>query len=881
MQRETPTVGNPVLVNTAADLAAGLNGLRARCGLSYEAVEQAARNLRPRPGEARYEHLGKSTVGEIVSGQRLPSESKLRTFLAVCQVSPVDQLQWRAAWERARSAHQARPDHAERVRDVRPRHIGVHAAIQVPGTPGDLPTYIPRDVDDVLRAELTAGIESGCFLLLIGGSSVGKTRTLYEAVLAVMPDWWLVQPPNAQEATATAPTPRTVLWLDELQRYLGGERGLTAGCVRALIRAGTVVVGTLWPGEYTTRTTPRWPGAVDPYVRDRELLDMAHVIDVADAFTASENQQARSIADGDLRIRAALASPDGGLTQVLAAGPELVRRWDQAPDPYSRAVLTATIDARRVGVSSPLTAEAIADAVPGYLTSAQRATAPTDWLQRALDYAVTPLHGAAAALNPVPGRTMGHTAGYLVADFLFQHALHVRRTSPIPTTAWQSLVSYVTEFDDMYRLADRAYERGLYGYAEPVYQRIVDGRPWWPNGSRLIKMWKRQGRVDEASALLRSLDGYDAAHVLAEVLGDHDRVDEAIAVLRPWLEAEEEGRYAAWGLADLYAKQGRAEEATELLLKAGFFDSDEDPDRLSDILRAGLLAKLGRLDELREHARRDDIAAEQLIQIHVQQGDLDGAVSFLREVIRSPLRDDWIIDRHARLLAEHGRADEVLDSDEWEFLPSLEVEVELYAEQGRFDRVNSLVNIVREHADSGKWTYSELPSLLAFLGRFDELYSRAQAGDDRAATKLADVLQDEEHAASTAAFLRSYGAVVLRDLAELLGRRDYVAEGITILEKHAIVTGMLGSAEHVETLADFAERYGELDRLRAEVDAGSHQAAAELTRILLALHDIDGLRAESRAGTEWSFLRMIEALVAQGRHEEADQVRRYGFSADE
>src|SRR5690349_14496205 len=39
------------------------------------------------------------------------------------------------------------------------------------------------------------------------------------------------------------------------------------------------------------------------------------------------------------------------------------------------------------------------------------------------------------------------------------------------------------------------------------------------------------------------------------------------------------------------------------------------------------------------------------------------------------------------------------------------------------------------------------------------------------------------------------------------------------------------------------------------------------------MRDIDGLRAESRAGTEWSFLRLIEALR---RYEEADRVRRYG-----
>ncbi|MGW5051557.1 tetratricopeptide repeat protein [Actinokineospora sp. NPDC004072] len=880
-ERETLVVDDPVRVNTAAELAGCLEGLRRRRRLSYEAMEQAARKLRPRPGEPRYEHLGKSTVGEIVTGRRLPTEGKLRTFLTICQIPLVDQVQWRAAWERARAADLARPDRAVRVQDARPRHIGVHAAIQVGGTTGDLPTYIPREIDDALRANLLAGTASGCFLLLIGGSSVGKTRTLYEAVLAVIPDWWLVQPADAQEiaGTAAAPTARTVLWLDELQRYLGGENGLTAACVRTLVRAGVVVVGTLWPDEYAARTALRSDGMEDPHARDRELLDMARVIDVADAFTAVENQNARSAAELDLRIQAALDSRDGGVTQVLAAGPEMVRRWEQAPDPYGRAVLTAAIDARRVGVTSPLTEDVVAAAVPGYLTPAQRATAPADWLQRALTYATTHLHGAAAALSPVPGDTMGQTAGYRASDFLFQHARRVRRTSPIPTTAWQSLVGYVTDFDDMYRLADSAYERGLYRYAEPVYRRIVDGRPWFATAAhRLTKMLDRQGRVDEAATLLRALGGYDAAQALAHVLSAHGRTDDAIKVLSPWVDAEEEGRYAAWVLAELYAEQGRDVEAIELLLPVGYFDSDEDPDRLSDTLRARLLAKMGRLDELRECAEEDSIAAEHLIQTLVSQGDLEGALSFLRDVIRSPLSDGWVIDRHAQLLAEHGRADEALDSDDWEFWPSLEVQVELYAEQGRFDQVDLLVDIVREHADS---PLSDLPGLLASLGRFDELYARAQAGEDRAATKLADVLQDKEHTANAAVFLRSHGTDVLRDLAELLGRSDYVAEGIDLLQHQATAAGMLGTEEHAQTLVGFAERYAELNKLRAEADAGDHQAAAELTRILLALRDVDGLRAESRAGTEWSFLRLIDALVALGRHEEADQVRRFGFPTDE
>ena len=116
----------------------------------------------------------------------------------------------------------------------------MHDAIQVDEkVPGELPVYVPRDIDDRLRAELAANAQRGCFVLLIGGSSVGKTRTLYEAVLAALPDWWLVHPAGPDEVTALAqsPPPRTVVWLDELQRYLDGQPGLTGAVVRALLNA--------------------------------------------------------------------------------------------------------------------------------------------------------------------------------------------------------------------------------------------------------------------------------------------------------------------------------------------------------------------------------------------------------------------------------------------------------------------------------------------------------------------------------------------------------------------------------------------------------------------------------------------------------------------
>src|SRR5260370_19826077 len=141
----------------------------------------------------------------------------------------------------ARSARQARTAGVVRVGEAAPRRLGVPAAISLPGAPDEVLTeYVPRDADAAgsgVRAKVTAAEEQGGFVLLVGGSSVGKTRCAVEAVRALLPDWWPVLPagPDQVAALVAAPPLRTVAWLDELQRYLDGEHGLTGGVVRALL----------------------------------------------------------------------------------------------------------------------------------------------------------------------------------------------------------------------------------------------------------------------------------------------------------------------------------------------------------------------------------------------------------------------------------------------------------------------------------------------------------------------------------------------------------------------------------------------------------------------------------------------------------------------
>jgi hypothetical protein len=584
----------------------------------------------------------------------------------------------------ARSARSARPAETVRVSEADPRRLGVHAAISVPGVPDDiLPEYVLRDVDAAgsgVRAKVAAAEERGGFVLLVGGSSVGKTRSAVQAVKELLPDWWLVHPAGPAEvaALAAAPPLRTVVWLDELQRYLDGEHGLTGGVVRALLNTphSAVVIGTMWPGFYEDYTAVPTPGGADPHSRAREVLDLAVIVRIGAAFSPAEQDRARAAATLDPRLRVALGAAGYGLTQTLAAAPQLVARWEdaQAASPYAWAVLTAALDAARLGARAPLSPEFLRAAAPGYCTSQQQAEAPKNWFKKALAYATAKLHGAAAALSPA-GAGIGQIAGYTPADYLVQHASRERRSAPVPASTWDAVLSHIRDPDDTARLADSAWDRLLYRYAIPLYRPAADVGSWRAS-ERLANLLEKRGDLDELRARADTGDT-EAAQGLAWLLAQRGDLDEAMQVLRPPVfvfagveyadsdyeyvfaddeSADADDEYTARRLADLLVEHGDLDEAAQILRPAADAGSWHAAVRL-----ANLLAERGDLDELRARADTGDpAAAERLANLLAEHGDLDEAMQVLRAQANV---GDWnapvqLAGPLADLLIRQGRGEE-------------------------------------------------------------------------------------------------------------------------------------------------------------------------------------------------------------------------------
>ena len=684
---------------------------------------------------------GRDTIGRVIGDPGLPASQAdvvaVATVLArAARWDPRDAAgRARDLWVRARMASARSPASGIRASEADPRRLGVHAAISVPGVPDEIPPeYVPRDADDGefgVRAKVAAASERGGFVLLVGGSSVGKTRCAFEAVTAVLPEWWLVHPAGPAEvaALAAAPFPRTVVWLDELQRYLDGEHGLTAAVVRALLGAPdpVVIIGTLWPDRYTAYTALPQPGGADRHARERQVLDLADVVRIGEAFSPAEQARARVAAVRDPQLRVALETSGYGLTQTLAAAPQLVARWEDARTghPYAWAVLTAALDAVRLGARAPLTAGFLRAAAPGYCTSAQQAEAPENWFEQALAYATGKLHGAAAALSPA-GAGMGQIAGYVPADYLLQHATRERRAARVPASTWDAVLSHLRDPADTARLADSARNRLLYRYAIPLYRHAAD-----------------------------AADG-DAAWRLAGLLAGRGNLDELRA------RADAGDRCAAGWLASLLAE---ADDLDELRARADAGDEDA-ASRM-----AGLLAGRGNLDELRARVDAGDrYAVYRLADLMAEAGDLDEAVQILRVRARVDAGDRHAVYRLADLLGEADDLDELrarVDAGDRHAVYRL---ADLLAELGDLDEL-------RARADAGdKYAASRLADLLAEAGDLDELRTRADAADGDAAYRLAGLLAEVGDLDELRARADASDEYAADQLAGLLAGRGYLDE---------------------------------------------------------------------------------------------------------
>ncbi|WP_143264043.1 hypothetical protein [Amycolatopsis kentuckyensis] len=326
--------------------------------------------------------------------------------------------------------------------------------------------------------ELGSLLRRGGFVLVVGESAAGKTRAVYEAVRAVCPDHVLLVPPSREALTdvlaTAAGTPACVLWLDDLERFLGAG-GLTPILLNRLLgrRWGHLVVAATMRGpefdRYGAGEETAVAGADPDAWRDaRDILRPASVVALSRRWTDAEIERARACAD-DPRIRVALASAaEFGLAEVLAAGPELVRDWRNAwapsAHPRGAALVAAAVDCRRAGMDEPVPLDLLAELSRYYLRAHGGEVPRPESLADALAWATKTSHGGGSLLRPAEG-----SGRYIAFDYL----VDLPGLAPVPSQTWQTLIGRA-EPRQVFRIGEAAARILQHDVAAHAFREAAD-----------------------------------------------------------------------------------------------------------------------------------------------------------------------------------------------------------------------------------------------------------------------------------------------------------------------------------------------------------------------------------------------------------------------
>ncbi|MEU1209434.1 hypothetical protein [Nocardia sp. NPDC005825] len=591
---------DPAGIHTRPELHAAVGKLVRDCGVSYQSLSNRAKDVAP------------NTIHDWVSGKTFPRWTNLALLLKACGVT--DTTMWRAAHTRAQNDTLTRQGRLlAEVTD--PFEMEVHRPISegpVRGLP-PLPPYVHRAHDEHLARIVRSAAEgASAMAVLLAGSSTGKTRALWEALIPLREraGWrvWHPRSPSRQEELSEGLRrvgPRTVVWLNETQRYFQGqtaaEQERSANALLGLLtdsrRAPVLILGTMWHEHYNALCG-------DPGTATRRLLDGA-VITVPPVFSGVDLEAMRRAAEQDPRLAQAFAraTRSGQITQYLAGGPELIDRYEHQVTEAARVAITAAIDAVRLGHRNVLPHALLHDAAAAYMSEDFWDSLAENWFELVLAETSQPCKGARGPISPIRGRRIGHTADrrgqsgpgvpvYQLADYLDQYGRRQRAGIIPPVEFWDAAAIYAAA-DDQHALAKAAWNRGLYRCAAQLWKNASDhGHPaaaqylidclgtLFPHDSRPAAWVAARATVDDPDAVVRLLEKLRA-------VGAEDQAQHLAARAAPRAAVDDPER-VVWLLEELRAV-GADDPARNLAIRAAAEAAVDNPGvvaKLLDTLRA-------------------------------------------------------------------------------------------------------------------------------------------------------------------------------------------------------------------------------------------------------------------------------------------------------
>ncbi|HZA81043.1 MAG TPA: hypothetical protein VFC13_06175, partial [Actinomycetes bacterium] len=373
--------------------------------------------------------------------------------------------------------------------------VGVSPSVYLHRDP--TPPYVARDAD----AALDRTLEAQRFVLVVGDSKAGKSRSGFEAVRRRLPASQLIVPMAGGREVAEllrdppvpAGSPPAVLWLDDLDRFLGDASGFDRELLAWLQRPGPELVVVATIDSRRRDDLRRIRGGIGWAAR--RILELASEVPVPAGLSDAERAQAeRCYPEIDL---------DRGIGAALSAAPALEWRFDlgAVAAPAGRAMVEAAVDWHRTGMAT-----AIAEADLRALSrSYARAAGGRRRRRRAeaegLAWAGHPVAPGIALLRPA-GR--GRSRRWLADDHLVALAAgraggSAREVAP---AAWELALARASATDAV-RVGFAAYASGNPEVAAAAWSRASESghpeaAPWAAVNLGLLH--GRQGDVAGAAA---------------------------------------------------------------------------------------------------------------------------------------------------------------------------------------------------------------------------------------------------------------------------------------------------------------------------------------------------------------------------------------------
>lgn len=604
-----------------------------------------------------------------------------------------------------------------------------------------LPAYVRRPHDEQLAAVIDrAQAGSTVAAVLVGESSTGKTRACWEALSRLSnptqrsdasnsAGWRLWHPLTVQDlldglagaGDGAMLAGRTVIWLNELQRYLlstSEEADRAAAELRVLLRdraptSGPVLVlGTIWQDPYwATLISAHTGSGPDPFEQARQLTHQITTIVVPPELTVEARQIAKSAAIDDSRWEVALREAPERPVQYLAGAEYLRRRYEHATA-TRRAVLQAAGDARRIGVPAQLPLDFLQAAARDYLPDQAWDLLPAQkkhqavWVREAIEGEpdtpgnVSLAHGGLGVRGPLhavrPGNGATHASEFELADYLDQHLRQERVTTQPRDSLWEAVArladpelirligyearargrfrpaaylfkaaataGYIYAWNDLGLIRQEA--RDSDGAAEAYYQAIAAGYPAWQGlASALERAGDREGaeRAAEQGKALGSPRAWAELAWLRAESGDSDGANRARS---QGLTTGSDGEWCDWKQARKFLRQDERRRSEK---------RPEDPAVHPDVSSVDTtMMEMARLREQQGDREGADAAAQQAASVgntkvweslawsREESGDLDGAATAYQQAGTSGNYNAWMqVARLQELCGDQMGADRI------------------------------------------------------------------------------------------------------------------------------------------------------------------------------------------------------------------------------